>query len=280
MISVSSSADCTDVIKERICSLSEIFDIYSDTSEISQLNRLGESDAGNELADFVKRIKKLNSEYGCGADICSGNLTRLWHDSLEKGIVPEKSEIEKYLQYMQSDCIEITGRHIVLKNGVSLDPGAAAKGYALDLVKDMVSDCSTDHIIVSTGSSTLLWSSDSSHVFTVAVKSDHDTVAGTVETGPCFVSTSGDYERFTEINGKKYHHILDMKTGFPSDTGLSSVTVFCDSGIMSDFLSTLIFAEGTEGLEKHLNSEEYSIVASDKQGNIYRSSSLIFRESE
>ena len=69
-----------------------------------------------------------------------------------------------------------------------------------------------------------------------------------------------------------------MKTGYPSDTDLSSVTVFCDSGIKSDFLSTLIFTEGTKGIGKYLDSDDFKIVAVDKKGNIIKSDSLIFKE--
>ena len=65
-------------------------------------------------------------------------------------------------------------------------------------------------------------------------------------TGNFCISTSGDYERFFEVDGKRYHHILDPKTGEPSDGGIHGVTVVSESGFLSDALSTACFVLGRE----------------------------------
>lgn len=280
VVSVRSDTRCTEEIKNRITAMSEIFDCFSSGSEISELNRKKEMECSDELTGFVNDILSLNEKYSFSVDISAGNLSMLWKRSTENGVLPEEDKISEYLQYAGQKNISVSGNLISLENGTSIDPGAAAKGYVLDCIFPYVKSLDTDHTIVSAGSSTLLWSRDSSHIFSVAVKSGPDSIAGTVTTGSCFVSTSGDYERFTEINGKKYHHIIDMETGYPADSGLTSVTVFCDSGIMSDFLSTLIFTEGKDNLARYLNSDSFGVIAIDKQGNIFRSTSLVFSESE
>jgi thiamine biosynthesis lipoprotein len=202
----------------------------------------------------------------------------LWHEALSHNTVPDADLIKKALPDRKLKNFSIMGDTITLHNNVSIDPGAVAKGYALDCIFPVCAENSPSYAIVSFGSSTLLYSPDSTHTFNVAVKSDSDTIAGTAVTGPCFVSTSGSYERFTQIGSEKYHHILDMETGYPSESGLVSVTVFCDSGIKSDFLSTLIFIEGKEKLKAHLDSDDYSIIAIDDEGNIHKSSDLVFCE--
>lgn len=277
-MSVRSDKDCTDNIKKEISGLDSVFDIYDENSEISQLNALGEMNCSEDLSEFFRQISELNDVYGYKTDVSAGNLTRLWHDSLEKGSVPEISRIQSFLGAAGKPNITVSGNHIKLENGTTADPGAAAKGYALDRIFEKCIDRNSEHTIVSTGSTTLLYSSDKNYVFSCGVKSDSDTVAGTAEVTSCFVSTSGDYERFTEISGVKYHHIIDTDTGYPADGGLSSVTVFCDSGIKSDFLSTLIFAEGKDNLDSYLDSDDFRVIAVDKQGNIYRSRSLVFHE--
>lgn len=260
--------------------MDSIFDIYSDTSEISELNRLKKMECSEELAVFFTETEKLGDIYGYGTDISAGNLIRLWHDSLEKNKIPEYSDIEPFLETAGKKNFTVSGSLVSLENGVITDPGAASKGYILDLVYDRCVDRNSGYTIVSTGSTTLLYSRNSDYVFQCAVKLDSENIAGTAEVTSCFVSTSGDYERFTEIDGISYHHIIDMNTGYPADSGLSSVTVFCDSGIKSDFLSTLIFTQGKDNIDKYLNSDEFRIVAIDKQGNIYKSNSLVFHENK
>ena len=279
IVSVRSDTDCREEIKVLVKKLSSVLDNYDENSEISSLNSSGKMICSDDLTDFLKNVESLNSKFGYSTDISSGNLNRLWKTSLESGKIPDFSEISRFLENSAQKNIFITGNLVELKNGVSIDTGAVAKGYILDRIYSQCINPDSRYTIVSTGSTTLLYSADSSRIFNCAVKSDCSGIAGTAEVTSCFVSTSGDYERFTEINGVKYHHIIDMKTGYPSDTGLSSVTVFCDSGIMSDFLSTLIFTEGKENLGRYLDSDDFRIIAIDKQGNIYRSPSLIFHES-
>lgn len=280
IVSVRSDISCNDEIKERINELSAVFDNYSSDSEITELNNNKNLVCSDELTEFINEVLKLNERYGYTADISAGYLSTLWQKTIETNILPDEELISDFLLRKEKCSINIKGSLITLSEDTVIDPGSAAKGYVLDKILSMISNRKTDHTIVSTGSSTLLYSSDASHVFNVAVKDDSDRIAGTAETHPCFVSTSGDYERFTEIDGKIYHHIIDTRTGYPADSGLSSVTVFCDSGIMSDFLSTLIFIEGTENIYKYIDSDDFRIIAIDKQGNIYKSDSLIFHESE
>ena len=278
VVTVKSDKNITEPIKNEITHLDTVFDCYNGNSEVSELNRKKSMICSPELIGFISQTEELCRTFGYGVDISAGNLTKLWHNSLENGLIPDAEQISDLLETNGQKNIVISGNEVTLRNGTSTDPGAAAKGYALDRIKDICVSSGSEYTVVSTGSSTLLYSIDPDHVFTCGIKADKEKIAGTAEVTGCFVSTSGDYERCTEINGKSYHHILDMKTGYPSDTGLSSVTVFCDSGIKSDFLSTLIFTEGTEGIGKYLDSDDFKVVAVDKKGNIIKSDSLIFKE--
>ena len=64
-----------------------------------------------------------------------------------------------------------------------------------------------------------------------------------------------------EQDGKRYHHILDPRTGYPAESGLTSVTVLCDDGMKADFLSTALYIAGTEAVKSHLNEADYSVIA-------------------
>ncbi len=279
VVSLKMSENITEQTKEKIKSFDNVFDMYSESSELYQLNQLKELECSNELTDIIDKTLKLNSLYGRRLDISSGNLNALWHQAAQTNVLPEQKEIDKCLAQIYPDSIHINNNFITLKNDISIDLGSVAKGYILDEVYPSVKKSTPKYSFVSLGSSTLLYSSDPGYRFNVVVKSGHDSQAGTAITGPCFVSTSGDYERYTEIDGVKYHHIIDLQTGFPAENGLSSVTVFCDSGLLSDFLSTLIFIEGKEELQKHLTAENYKIVAIDTEGKVFKSESLDFHES-
>ncbi len=276
VVSVRSDSDICEEIKNEFTGLDSILDCYDDNSELSVLNREKEAPCSEKITLLLENTAELNRTFGYGIDISAGKLTALWHDSLEKGRLPDDRKIKELLEVTGRENYTVNGNMVTLKNDVCIDPGAVAKGYALDRIVNIVKEKAPDHAIVSTGSSTLLYSSDTERVFSVAVKADREHIAGTAKVKQCFVSTSGDYERSTEIGGKAFNHIIDLKTGYPADGGLSSVTVFCDSGIKSDFLSTLIFAEGTEELSQHLESDDYLVLAIDKKGNILKSDTLEF----
>jgi thiamine biosynthesis lipoprotein len=115
--------------------------------------------------------------------------------------------------------------------------------------------------------------------FNVEIRNpDGNGIIGTVKTDACFLSTSGGYERFFTVDGENYPHIIDLSTGYPTQSDLTSVTVFCDSGILSDYLSTKILIEGTENIENHLESDLYKVAAFDENGNSYISKGLDFHK--
>ena len=279
IVSLRMSEDIIDQTKEKIKSFDNIFDMYSENSELYRLNHDKTLDCSSPLTDIISKSVRLNSIYGRRLDISSGNLSALWNQATQTSVLPDKSEIEKSLLHISTDNIYINENHITLENDISIDLGSVAKGYVLDAVYPSVKEKEPEYAFVSLGSSTLLYSNDPQYRFNVIIKSGNDSQAGTVVTGPCFLSTSGDYERYAEIDGIKYHHIIDLKTGFPAENGLSSVTVFCDSGLLSDFLSTTIFIEGKENLQKHLTADRYKIVATDTEGNVFKSESLDFHKS-
>lgn len=276
-IMVSSDKNIGKEVEHIFLDTENIFDFHDSTSEVSKLNSSKSISASDELTNALNSILELNNKYGNGADITAGSLTRLWNITDENPEIPPQSKIDKALCATGFENIKINGNKITLENNAVLDFGCVAKGIALDKAKKILDRENSSYSLITTGSSILVYGNKYGMQNIDIASPDKQGVIGAVTLrGGCFISTSGGYERYAEINGKRYCHIIDTNTGYPTETDLTTVTVFCDSGLESDFLSTLVFTGGTKEIEKHLNSDSYKIVAADKDKNLYISDGLDF----
>ncbi len=269
----------SSVVSNVIYTLEKELDSFNPESTVSILNSGGTALQSSEAGDVITRCLTLQEAFPGGVDITAGRLTSLWDITGENPHVPEEWEITEALDTIGSEKIFNLNGNISLAEGTALDLGAVAKGYVLDKVQQKLLETKAQCAVVSTTSSMLLYGSKPDGTdFEITVRGAKDgEILGTALVGSCFLSTSGGYERyFRDDNGKTYSHILDTKTGYPVETDLATVTVFCNSGIMSDYLSTLIYMEGTANISRHLQSEEYELVAADIDGNIYVSPGLHF----
>lgn len=256
--------------------LDKELDCHEKGSDFYSFNESGSVTLSGSCEELYEQAKKLYEQYGY-ADMTSGGLIALWGITSDEPRVPSDSEIKAELAKIGYDKIEQNGALIHSAVGTKLDFGATAKGFALDKVKAELKANDESCAVVSLGSSTLLFGKKpDGKPFKLGVKDPFspDKLFLTFECGEGFVSTSGGYERFFEANGKKYIHILDLSTGRPSESDLASVTVICDSGIKSDFLSTAIFIGGKINLKKYLDDESISVIAIDNSGELYCSDSV------
>lgn len=218
----------------------------------------------------LEKANVLSERYGNGVNVTCGALTELWGISTPEPKVPVDNDIQTALNTI------VYGTENLLP-GTRLDFGSVAKGYACDEAYSILQDTNTDYAVINLSSTTLMYGEKPGGEKFRAGITDPLTgkgYMGIIETDAAFISTSGGYERYFEADGIRYCHILDIKTGRPVETDLSSVTVIVpaetpDGGIMSDFLSTLIFTEGTENIGKWLAYEEFEVVAADVNGKIY-----------
>lgn len=275
-VSIALSDDFKADFRNSVNDLSDKFDRYNKDSEIYSLNQKHSSALSDDTAGLISETLELNDKFGYDVNILSGNLSELWKNALDNGTIPSDDDIKKAVDDIKSSKISASENNAVIDGNASVDFGAVAKGYALDKLYQLCEEKNLDYACISFGSSSLLYDArQKSSEYTVQIKNPSgDGAACSVQTKPCFFSTSGSYERFTEVDGKSYHHILDLETGYPSENNIVSVTIFCDSGIMSDFLSTLIFIDGEENLSEYLDSDEFSTVIITADNTIYSSKSL------
>jgi thiamine biosynthesis lipoprotein len=250
-------------------SVSSIEAVLAEVSDMTESSFAFDNPHLSETSDITEKTAALNERFGNEIDIHIGALTRLWGISTDNPKVPTDTEIAA-----------------ALADKNYLDLGAVAKGFALDRAYAALLEADTDtekgYAIISAESSILLYGKKPESLFKTAVKSpfiDGEYV-GYIETGASFISTSGGSERYFEADGKRYSHILDPKTGRPVETDLASVTVIVpastpDGGILSDFLSTLIYIRGVEGLSEFEDNPDFTFIAIAKNGDIYGNQRLI-----
>lgn len=276
VVSVRSESDIAKDIQDIFNEYQSALDCNNEDSEVCRLNQSGSIAASDILSETIGSVLSLNSEYGSLTDITVGRLTTLWNVTGENPAVPEENGIKAALETVGTDNISVNGSEITLKNNAALDFGAVGKGAALDACLDYLDENACKKTYISTGSSLLLYGNGS---FDVSITDPDGGILASVKTEQCFLSTSGGYERYFEADGKTYCHIIDPRTGYPTETDLTTVTVFSDSAIESDFLSTMIFLDGSENIEKYLHSDKYKIFAADKNKKLYVSGGLDYEVS-
>lgn len=183
---------------------------------------------------------------------------------------PSKEQIAAALDEKNNTKISYSENTVTLNTG-KIDLGGIAKGYASDKAKEILEKYENiDYAVIDFGGNIFTYGQkpDGSK-FKVGIDDGKDGVFATLETDSAFIITSGGYERYFEENGQKYHHIIDPKTGYPSNSGLISATIISDSGALGDALSTACFVLGVEKGALLVESYGAKAVFLDENKNVY-----------
>ncbi len=222
---------------------------------------------------WIKTALDVSENCGGVFDITIGNLTGLWNIGSEDARVPSKEEIDSALSTIDFNSVSLKDKQVMIAQGQKLDLGAIGKGAACDRINQILDEADYGGAVISVGGSILLHGKNpNADKWSVGIRhprGEASEYVAILKVDECYVSTSGDYERVLEQDGKSYHHILDTRTGYPSDSGLVSVTVVCNSGVLSDALSTSCFILGYENSLELLKKYDAQAVFIDKDFNVY-----------
>ena len=263
--------------------IENVFSVTNAESELSKLNASA-SEAPVKVSDelfYVVSTALYYCELSDGAlDISVGKLVDLWGIGTEAQRIPAEGEIKELLGVSYKSIVaDETNKTIFYSDDrVKIDLGAVAKGYAGDRILQILAQNNIYGAVFSLGGNIVTYGhkpDGSGFTIGIADPKENEQLSATIVTNDCAVVTSGDYQRYFIENGITYHHILDSKTGFPSDTDISGVTVICRSSIQADCLSTAVFVLGREkGLELIENIQNVEAVAIEKGGSIFASSGI------
>lgn len=219
----------------------------------------GES-VSQELRVDLEKIWQVSDKSNGALDVTIGQVTRLWDldtwavvDDREQAEFqePEAEVLQAALKNTGYEKVVLKEDKIYLPEGMSLDLGAVGKGIACDRIGAYLA--TQEHIegaVISVGGSIVTYGSkpdDTKWKVAILHPREDDTYLGTLSLqGEWYISTSGDYERYVEKDGVRYHHIMNPGTGYPANSGVCSVTILSDSGLLSDALSTACYVLGVE----------------------------------
>lgn len=257
-----SSQEILEQVWAKLDSLEKITNFYDSHSLLSIINQhLKKSDKvtiSNEiLYDIIKKSVNLGRAIDFNFHPAVGSLSQIWPFGAVDPVPPNPEKIRKAVHKIKLAHFQLKGNILYLgAKDECLDLSAINKGYAVDYVKNFLKEKGIRNAIIDAGGNLgILWERKDSIVISIRHPESPGAIIGYFLTNqPISIATSGDYMNYFEYQGKKYHHILDPSTGYPSDSA-NSVTIIAPDATEADGLSTGLFVAGShygvQWLKKH-----------------------------
>jgi len=271
-------------IDKRLDEVNRSMSTYRKDSEISRFNRLRSIDAGFPVSDGFFQVMQTGQQIytmsGGAWDATVHPLVNLWGFGRKKrsGDRPGQGEISQALKTVGFDQIRIQDQELYKTHpDVTLDLGSIAKGYGVDQIAAVVRDSGFKNFLVEIGGEVFAaglrvdgtpWRVGVNRPVKDAPGNAVYKVVGLTEKA---MATSGDYRNFIEIDGKRYSHVIDPRTGFPVSNAVVSASVVAGTCMLADGLATALMVMGPENglaMIRHLREVECLIIVMNKDGTL------------
>ena len=281
-------SDVTQAFHDRLLEYHELFDIYNDYEGLNNLKTVNDQagiapvEVDSRIIDLLNDCKAYYELTDGKVNVAMGSVLNLWHIARNHSIndpanayIPDSDTLAEAANHCSFDTIlidEDAGTVFITDPDQRLDVGAVAKGWSLQ----RVAESTPSGLLVSIGG----------NVFATGPKDDKGTpwVVGvtnpdggnylhTLNISYGSVVTSGDYQRFYQVEGVNYHHIIDPVTLFPSSYW-RSVTIVCDDSGLADALSTALFLLPQAEGQALLDSCGAEALWMDPDGNLHYSTNF------
>ncbi len=217
------------------------FSFYNNKSQIWKFNNsiidslLIDDDLKEILSISKELYQKTNKHY----DITIGALSEIW--DFDNEVLPTNKEIEKAIQVTGFKKLKIQNNYLHKPDGMKINLGSLAKGYIVDKVVEYLKQQNVISGFVNAGGDMRIFGRGKP--FKIGIqhpRSESNEIIDVINVGNMSVVTSGDYERYFMKDGKRYHHIINPLTGYPSQNAIS-VTVISETALIADAYSTALF---------------------------------------
>ncbi len=257
---------------------------YDDT-EVLRINRhagVEPVEVSEDTFFVISEGKRWGETTGGLFDISVKPLIRLWDIGGPDEQVPSEADREEALSLVNYDEIELdeSARTVFLPTeGMGLDVGGIAKGYAVDEIARMMREDGIERAIIDFGGDLYnLGTRPDGSRWRIGIQHPsgrRQELLAVITSSDEAVVSSGPYERYFEEDGTRFHHIFDVRTGAPSDSGLVSTTVSGPDATGADVLSTAVFVMGLEdGYALIEDMNDYEAVFADDRGGVFATSGV------
>lgn len=251
------AGDLAERIDSRLQAMDDRFTTYKDSSELMVLNRATLYQPHVISADMravLSIAKKVYALTDGALDPTVEPLVNLWGFGPEYtgDVIPDPADISRLLSSVGFDHLMLDNKSgtATRNTDIQLDLSAVAKGYAVDVIADMLSSEGLSNYLVEVGGELRASGhKQNGELWRIAIEKPTDelgVVHKAIVLENTAVATSGDYRNYFVKDGKRYSHTIDPRTGYPIDHGLVSVTVIAETTAMADALATAMMVMGSE----------------------------------
>ena len=242
-----------DRAEDRVKELESLLSVTDEGSEIYALDHQGKASLSPDTADLLAAALDLCGRTGGALDISIYPVLRTWGFTTGEYAVPSEEVIAALLPLADYAQVELNGSAASLSDGMEIDLGSVAKGYTGDALARLLKENGVTSALLDLGGNIqAVGAKPDGSPWRVGIRDpEGDGNVGVAEVTDKAVVTSGGYERYFEQDGVRYWHILDPETGKPARSGLASVTVVGENGLLCDALSTALFVMGLDQALDH-----------------------------
>ena len=247
---------------------------FREDSELSRVNRdpAGVHKIGGHFADCLKQAVAVGELTDGYFDITFLPLYKAWDWRNNPSSEPSRETLEALLSRVGYKKIKLDAKNstVSLSPGMMIDLGGVAKGYAVGVMAKLLSASGVSDAIVNGGGDLVI---TAKRAYVIGVQNPFaakrgELIGKILVQGPAAVFTSGDYEQFAVINGRKYGHIIDPHTGYPS-SGLKSATIIDSDPYRAPGVSAGVIAMGWERAKEFVEKNNIAALLVDESGEVY-----------
>jgi thiamine biosynthesis lipoprotein len=230
---------------EEFDRVNNLMSAYRDDSELAKVNRASGVKpvvVSPALVNILEISREYSRKTDGAFDVTIGPVLRLWGFYRNKGYLPADSELLKAVSRVgwQNLAIDKKSSTVFLTNrGMALDLGAIAKGYAVDRAAGRLKEIGIENAMINAGGNLYAIGDKDGTGWNIGIRHpERDDIFTTLHIQNMAVATSGCYERFFDLAGRRFCHIIDAHTGRPIDNGILSVTIIAPTATDADAMST------------------------------------------